>query len=185
MKITPAYLREQSLLHATANYGTAGEKYAPLISQIVNKLRITEMLDYGSGRGNLIPHLAFDHQVKVQLYDPAIPEYAGEAVPMQFCVCTEVLEHVEPECLAAVLSDLQRCTGLVGFFSISVRPAEKTLSDGRNAHLIQKPPEWWWDKLKDRFEINTFQRLGDEACYFIVYALPDPVVILPGNDTVN
>jgi len=32
-------------------------------------------------------------------------------------------------------------------------PAGKVLSDGRNAHLIQKPLSWWLPKLCERFEI--------------------------------
>jgi len=32
-------------------------------------------------------------------------------------------------------------------------PAAKVLSDGRNAHLIQKPSSWWLEKFIKYFDI--------------------------------
>ena len=169
MKITAPYLHEQKLLHALTEYGTASAKYAPLVNGIVNRMQLTELLDYGSGRGGLVPYLEFDHNVQIQCYDPAIEEFAGEPIPMQFCVCLDVLEHIEPECLDAVLEDLERCTGTVGLFTICTRAAGKTLSDGRNAHLIQQPLQWWLPRLWDRFDLHTVQRMGEDDFYVIVY----------------
>jgi hypothetical protein len=69
-----------------------------------------------------------------------------------------VLEHIEPDYLDAVLNDLQRITARIGFFTIATGPAIKTLADGRNAHLIQKPPSWWLPRLCQRFEIVQLNR---------------------------
>jgi hypothetical protein len=33
------------------------------------------------------------------------------------------------------------------------------LSDGRNAHLIQQPPDWWLPKFMSRFELAMFQKM--------------------------
>jgi hypothetical protein len=52
-----------------------------------------------------------------------------------------------------VLDDLKRVTDKYGFFTIHTGPAVKTLPDGRNAHLIQQPFDWWQPKIKERFEI--------------------------------
>jgi hypothetical protein len=84
--------------------------------------------------------------------------------------CIDVLEHIEPACLEEVLDDLMRLTKAVGFFSVHTGPAIKTLSDGRNAHLIQQPPEWWLPKFIERFEVQTFQRV-ESGFYVIVYSL--------------
>ena len=46
-----------------------------------------------------------------------------------------------------------------GFFTIHSGPAVKVLEDGRNAHLIQKPPSWWLPKMCDRFEIKHLQEI--------------------------
>lgn len=178
MKITDEYLKEQKALHAFHNYGTMGAVYAPLVSQIINKLGVTELLDYGCGRGSLVHNLVVDHPMKIQMYDPAIEDYAGEAVPMQMVTCIDVLEHVEPACLDAVLDDLKRCTDAVGFFTVATGPAEKTLSDGRNAHLIQEGPEFWIPRLMDRFELQTFQMVSG-GFYVIVYPYPKPLIEVP------
>lgn len=36
-------------------------------------------------------------------------------------------------------------------------PAGKVLSDGRNAHLIQKPTSWWLTRIVRRFEVIELQ----------------------------
>jgi hypothetical protein len=71
----------------------------------------------------------------------------------------DVLEHIEPDCLDDVLDDLKRVTKGIGFFTVACGPAAKVLPDGRNAHLIQEPPEWWLPKLLERFDLYTFQRM--------------------------
>ena len=179
VKISPEYLKEQKLLHAFTEYGTASKMYAPLVSQIVNKLGVTELLDYGCGRGNLAANLKADHKLTIQMYDPAVEEYAGTPIPMQMTACVDVLEHIEPDCLDEVLDDLERCTNAVAFISIHTGPAVKTLSDGRNAHLIQKPAVWWLPRLWARFDIQTFQMVGDNGFYVIAYARPKSIIEVP------
>ena len=68
-------------------------------------------------------------------------------------MCIDVLEHVEPELIDNVLDDLQRVTSKKGYFTISCRPASKILKDGRNAHILIQPKEWWKKKLEPRFKI--------------------------------
>jgi hypothetical protein len=51
-------------------------------------------------------------------------------------------------------------------------PALKTLPDGRNAHLIQEPVEWWLPKIMQRFDLQTFQMSSERGFYVIVYAKP-------------
>ena len=176
MKITTAMRMEQERLHALGHYGVMGETYAPLVSQIVNKLGVTELLDYGCGKHtSLAKNLRADHKLTIQCYDPGVPEFAGDPVPMQMVTCIDVLEHVEPECLEEVLDDLKRCTQVVGFFTVTTVPASKTLSDGRNAHLIVEPMEFWLPKLMYRFEIQTVQRVQN-GFYAIVYTLPEMLI---------
>lgn len=153
------------------NYGTASVAYAPLVSQIINRLQVTELLDYGAGKGRLMNSLRVEHPLKIQCYDPGVPDWSDAPIPMQMCTCIDVLEHIEPEHLGSVLDDLKRVTEVVGFFSVHTGPAKKTLSDGRNAHLIQRPPEWWLPKFMDRFELQTFQ-IVPEGFYVICFAKP-------------
>lgn len=175
MKISEAYKKEQETLHLDPDYGQASVTYAPMVSQIINRLKVTQLLDYGCGKGRLFQSLKVGHEMKLQAYDPGIPAFAGEPVPMQMVACIDVLEHVEPECLDAVLDDLVRVTETVGFFTICTVPAERTLSDGRNAHLIQHDLGWWFEKINSRFDIQTLQAVGD-SFFVIVYAKPRPLV---------
>jgi hypothetical protein len=57
-----------------------------------------------------------------------------------------------------VLDDLLMLTGKWGFFTVHTGPAKKVLSDGRNAHLIQKPAEWWLPKITQRWDLWKFDR---------------------------
>jgi hypothetical protein len=62
-----------------------------------------------------------------------------------------------------VLKELSTLVTRFGFFSIHMGPAGKTLSDGRNAHLIQQPSSWWLPRLCQYFEImqmQTHQMMG-------------------------
>ena len=54
---------------------------------------------------------------------------------------------------AHVLDELARLTVGHGFFTVHTGPAMKVLADGRNAHLIQQPPDWWLPKFADRFTV--------------------------------
>jgi hypothetical protein len=97
--------------------------------------------------------------LSIHHYDPAIPEWSTPAQPCNFVACIDVLEHIEPALLDNVLDDLQRVTAGVGIFTVHTGPAVKFLTDGRNAHLIQKPPAWWLPKFLDRFELASFNRM--------------------------
>lgn len=84
-------------------------------------------------------------------YDPAIPEYSQAPEPEDLVVCTDVLEHVEPEYTDAVLDDLKRCAKKYLYVTICVVPAMKSLPDGRNAHINLRTPSEWVIDLCKRF----------------------------------
>lgn len=173
MLISEGYKKQQEALHATGQYGYASIGYAPLVSQIIDKLEITHLLDYGCGsQTNLIKHVQADHPFKYQAYDPAVDKFASPPIPAEMVACIDVLEHIEPELLENVLDDLERLTEWVGVFTVHTGPAVKTLSDGRNAHLIQQPPEWWLPKFMERWDLQTFQKMP-QGFYVIVYAKPE------------
>jgi len=155
--ISEDYRDEMKKLHENPNFGVASISYAPIVSQFVNQMNITEMLDYGAGKGNLAKHLKVDHDLEVHHYEPAVEEWSKTPDSRQLVCCLDVLEHIEPEMLDEVLDDLMRCTEFFGIFSVHTGAAAKTLSDGRNAHLIQAPATWWLPKIMQRFELIAFQ----------------------------
>ena len=155
--ITEDYRRQQQQLHLNPHYGVASISFAPLVKQILERLKAESLSDYGAGKQNL--RLTLEKSgvsLDYRPYDPAFPEY-GDARPGDLVCCIDVLEHIEPELLDNVLDDLARITVKHGFFSIHTGAAIKVLSDGRNAHLIQKPSSWWLPKLCERFEIVQLQ----------------------------
>lgn len=159
--ISDDYRKQQTELHKNPDYGVASTHFAPLVSRICNDYQVRELLDYGAGKGRLAKCLDVDHEMRVQLYDPAIPELADSPEPTEMVACIDVLEHIEPSLLENVLDDLQRVTKAIGFYTIATEPAMKTLPDGRNAHLIVQPASWWLPKLMERWELQTYQRRGD------------------------
>ena len=66
--------------------------------------------------------------------------------------CTDVLEHVEPEYIDRVVRHILSLASKAIYLNINIKEANKTLPDGRNTHLIIKPPEWWEEYLSERTE---------------------------------
>lgn len=180
--LSEAYRAEQERLHATTNYGTMGESFGPLVTQIVDNLQIGHLLDYGCGsRMSLLRSLKPAGKLKYQGYDPGVPEMSSAPIPAQMVTCIDVLEHIEPEYLDNVLDHLQSLTEAVLFASVHTGPAQKVLSDGRNAHLIQQPMEWWLPKLWSRFDLHTVQVTGEHGFYVIAYAKPRAIEGVDGD----
>jgi hypothetical protein len=170
MLITDEYRKQQEKLHENPNYGVASVSFAPLVTNLINTLQIDEMLDYGAGKGRLAESIKPDRKLKIELYDPARPEWSDVPNPRQFVTCIDVLEHIEPNLLENVLDDLKRVTEEYGFFTIHTGPAVKTLPDGRNAHLTQEDYKWWLPKLWDRFDIHMMSHTSSTGFYVVVKA---------------
>jgi len=158
--ITEDYRNMQREMHRNPDYGVASVEYAPLVAKVMETTGIDEILDYGAGKGRLGETLRsmYENPLVIHHYDPAIAEWSRQPAPCRLVACIDVLEHIEPDLLDNVLDDLQRVTAGVGVFTVHTGAAGKVLLDGRNAHLIQKPPSWWLPKFMERFELNTFCR---------------------------
>jgi len=152
------------------DYGVSGSKWAGQIEEIARVLEAVTLLDYGCGKQTL--GKALSHLI-VRNYDPAIPDLADEPEPADMVVCTDVLEHIEPDCLEDVLDDLKRCALKGIFLTVATRPAKKVLADGRNAHLIQESANWWLPKIMARWDLKLFQCSGDAE--FAAFAVPKGV----------
>lgn len=148
--ITRSYLDLQRELHSRPEgYGDKGDKWAPAVAALVSRFRATSILDYGAGKGALVRALQplVDRAVVLSEYDPAMPGKDGRPAPVDLVTCCDVLEHVEPVCLPFVLGNIRRLARKAVFAVISTRSAERTLRDGRNAHLIIQPDVWWISEL--------------------------------------
>jgi hypothetical protein len=163
--ISDDYLRLQQELHKNPNYGVASLQFAPIVADVIRQTGVRSLSDYGAGKQNLLKGL---QQAGLPVseylpYDPAFPEY-GPPRPADLVCCIDVLEHIEPDLLENVLRELHSITVGLGFFSVHMGPAGKTLADGRNAHLIQKPSSWWLHRLVEYFDVlhlQTHQMMGE------------------------
>ena len=153
MLITNEYLIQQKILHENPNYGVASLAFGPIVELLIQKYEIKTITDYGAGKCNLKRYVK---GALYQPYDPVFPEY-GPASPADLVCCIDVLEHIEEDCLHDVLADLYRITNGIGFFSIHTGPAAKYLHDGRNAHLIQAPANWWLPHICRYFKVHKLQ----------------------------
>lgn len=140
-------------LETSKHYATTGHRRAEMVWELIKLSGARDILDYGAGRNLLNEALAKraeqdQYEASFWAYDPCVPDYAAEPFPADFVACTDVLEHVEPECLDDVLAHLRHLTKKVAYLSIALKPAKNTvLADGRNPHLSLHPPEVWLTKL--------------------------------------
>lgn len=141
--ISDAYLEEQRILHAAPRgYGQRGDKWAKTVTALANKHRVATILDYGCGQGALADALAGTREVAE--YDPAIDgKDVPPTTPFDLVVCTDVLEHVEEDRIDAVLDHLASLTLRYIVVVVSLVPTAKTLSDGRQAHILLRCKAWW------------------------------------------
>lgn len=162
MLITAEYAQLNAQLHADRpDYGTSGQRWAPVVAALAETVKATQILDYGCGKQTLAAALGPTHRVVG--YDPAIPKLSAAPQPADVVVCTDVLEHVEPSCIDDVLDDLCRVTQKAALITVATRPAVKVLADGRNAHLTVQPFSWWREHFLSRFDvIDVVEEAGNE-----------------------
>lgn len=178
--ISEQYRSEQERLHESGVYGTASIQYAEAVATLINFYEVTHLLDYGCGAQTNLPkamaQLPADkkirHKVTYQAYDPGVPRFSKPPLPADLVACIDVLEHIEPQFIDAVLDDLTRLSTAVIFATIDTGPALKVLSDGRNAHVLQRPIGWWFPKLDARFDLMTLQSTSLHSFMFIGSSKP-------------
>lgn len=139
-----AYRQLLTTMHATTSWGNAGKSHAPEVEALASAIDAKTILDYGCGTGSLAPAMK---PRRVSLYDPGIPASSMMPKPCELVVCTDVLEHIEPEKLNNVMQHIFNLTGKAAYFVISTRPAKQFLPDGRNAHISLHDEAWWLAKL--------------------------------------
>lgn len=133
--------------HAEArNWGNTSWRYGQFIESFAKNIGAADVLDYGCGIGRL--KSMHERTLKIYEYDPGVPGKDHLPKPAGLVVCTDVLEHVEPDKLDAVLGHICTLTVNGAYLVISMRPAGHELPDGRNAHLIVEGSEWWLAKLR-------------------------------------
>lgn len=163
--ISAEYRKLNAQLHqSNLAYGVGGGKHAKTVLRLAEVLKTHSILDYGCGKGYLAREIPFP----IWEYDPAVPGKDESPRQADLLVCTDVLEHIEPDHLTIVLDDMRRCLRKLGYFTIHTGPAQKTLPDGRNTHLIQKDAAWWRTKLSKFFQVGDIKKSGPELHVIVV-----------------
>jgi len=148
--ITADYCALQRALHARPEgYGGKGRRWAGVVAWLANREGAVSVLDYGCGQGTL--SLALRQLAPFGLacreYDPAVPGKDAAPRSADLVVCTDVLEHVEPDRIDDVLTHIRLLAQKAIFAVVSLRSSNKTMDDGRNAHLIVEVADWWRAKV--------------------------------------
>lgn len=151
------FYRDQYLvMHESARENFAGFQTIfckNYLEKIFNRFNIKTVLDYGCGKGF---QYLFDKIHKawnldsVCLYDIGVLEFSikpEKNKKFDAVLCLDVMEHIREDHLDYYLRDIFSYAKDLVVFSISCRPAKKSLPNGENAHLTVKPVEWWNEKI--------------------------------------
>lgn len=167
--ISDEYRALNAAMHQSDDsYGRMGSRYAEHIRAAAGRVGATSILDYGCGKHTL--RQAMPEWSDFREYDPALPGFNTRPVPADFVTCTDVMEHIEPEHLDAVLDDIQYLAIRGVFFVITMVPAAKPLPDGTNPHKICEQEYWWLPKLMQRWRAWAFENNG-KRFFFVGKAL--------------
>lgn len=166
--ISDEYVEQNRRMHGDfKSYGAFSARWFDKIRFISESVGSPEILDYGCGKGGLVRALN-EAGYRASGYDPAVEEFSSRPKPSDIVICTDVLEHVEPEYVQMVLDDLRDLTKHALYVIVSTVHAKKTLSDGRNAHLSVRTANEWVGDFIARFNLAQFHlaRTGFSALLY-------------------
>lgn len=81
--------------------------------------------------------------------------------------CTDVMEHISPENVETVISNIMGCVK-TAFFQISTVPDNMGAIIGQQLHLTVRPHDWWRSTIEDLGYIVEWERSQDIASMFVV-----------------
>ena len=138
--------------------GFAGESLSKALIRMHELGLCNSFLDSGTGKGKLVTRLRKEvkSEIKIMGYDPAVDEWEVKPKePADILSCLDVLEHIEITSIDEVLSDIHSLTRRFCYLVIDLQPAVKTLEDGRNAHILLAPTDWWIARVAQHFNCQT------------------------------
>jgi len=137
-------------------WGGAVVGKVPEIHRIMIYSDSKSLLDYGSGKSDYLNQMNsynMDLPYTIHEYEPAREEKAGDPPVVDFTLCFDVLEHVEPEKVDMTLHHIASKTRKFAYISICLVPAHSSFPDGTNLHLSVHPAEWWLKRLEPHWDI--------------------------------
>ena len=126
--------------------------------------RIKSVLDFGAGNGGLVLSLnkILGEEIAVTGFDPGVNKYSEEPTgKFDVITCIDVLEHVDRTSIDKILNQIKNLTAGFMVFVIDLVPARKSLADGRNAHVLLAPPEYWASRINQAFDYSICFNIGE------------------------
>lgn len=161
---SPAYREVLDQKHQMEKWGNGGKGWVDVVHLFATVVKAESILDYGCGTGALKDsYERLGWLTPIFNYDPGKPKWADLPGPADLVVSTDVLEHIEPELLDNVLTHMFSLANKGMFLNIALSPARTILPDGRNAHLIVQPAEWWLEKLDQHVDAFPGWKIYDYA----------------------
>ena len=134
--------------------------FAKLIRDIIHKNQITNMLDYGCGKGFFydnsfeikglkIKSLRDFWNIKIDLFDPCYENYSiiDENKIYDLVISIDVLEHIPEQDIDWVLDRIIGKAKKYVFINVACYSAEALLPNGDNAHININNQNWWFEKI--------------------------------------
>ena len=160
-----------------------GERFVSLFRQMVRPRRGSRLLDAGCGTGRAGVALSADFDVTLCDFVDARDE-AAKALPFfkanlwspkfrsqkgwDYIYCCDVLEHIPPSRVDAVLRHLTAHTTKGAFFSICHEKAHFKGEGGEPLHLTVQPFEWWLKKLGEYGTVKHARHLLQNGVFYVV-----------------
>ena len=161
------YLEELKKLHSKKTFGNKNN-VPKFLDTLLSENNINSMLDFGCGKGMPFSNRN-SNEFTVYNYDPVTsPIELPTSVDLVYS--SDVLEHIELSELDNVLNCLFTIGQRYQYHLIACHPAKKSLSDGRNAHLIIESPDWWREKIQN----NNWKIIHEDILDFMIQPKKGP-----------
>ena len=165
--ITDEWAEANMELHRThEGFGARSHRHAARVTDLILRNGYESVLDYGCGKGTLVTYLCSKLPgMSVQGWDPGHEYFSKqEPEPADLVICTDVLEHVEPDLLDNVLEHIGSLTYRAIYLEIATRPdGSKTMPDGSQPHQIIEAGCWWKERINEAFDVRELAVLENTS----------------------
>ena len=121
-------------------------RWVDRVKEVADHVQARTILDYGCGPSRGISRFL---PYPVRDYDPGVEELSAAPKPVDLVISIHTLEHVEPECLDAVVNHLHWLARKAVFVVVSCEPSTtKVLPDGTPWHTLVRDAKWWREYLR-------------------------------------
>jgi 2-polyprenyl-3-methyl-5-hydroxy-6-metoxy-1,4-benzoquinol methylase len=142
------------------------------------------VIDFGCGTGRAALKIASaGHNVTLLDFAENCRDKDAESLPFikwdltrpievkaTYGFCTDVMEHIPPLDVEAVITNIMRAAPRT-FFNISTVPDELGVLIGQHLHLTVRPHKWWRETFQALGYHITWQEMTDVASSFFVVDL--------------